>query len=278
METPRHRNSFITSSTPAHKPKMSSSVITAAISEERLDNEKLEQKPAKKGPAPPPPQYSPPVKKQRSVSDTVSPPSYNTVVNGGEVIDNIDNPVTPIKNITKDIMSDVSVNNKEYNNEGPESIVENESVDTLEDSDDDDLSPEKDRVLQMLDSVIQEQEESCLGGEILSDEEGEERLKTPEVVSVQSPPPPEQDDDPICISSSSSSNSSAASSSSSTSSPPSPVQLSSTDSEEKVSSPASNHLLSPRPTSISPGASRPETPKSSKSSNSLEAATILPCL
>ena len=280
METPRHRNSFITpsSSIPVmNKTKLSNAINT--IAEEKLDNDKKEsdkdQKPNKKGPAPPPPQYSPPVKKQRSVSDTVSPPSYNTVVNGGEVIDNIDNPVTPIKNITKDIMSDVSVNNKEYNNEGPESIVENESVDTLEDSDDDDLSPEKDRVLQMLDSVIQEQEESCLGGEILSDEEEEERLKTPEVVSVQSPPPPEQDDDPICISSSSSSTSSAASSSS-TSSPPSPVQHSSADSEEKVSSPASNHLLSPRPTSISPGASRPETPKSSKSSNSLEAATTSP--
>ena len=126
--------------------------------------------------------------------------------------------------------------------------------DTLVDGEDDDLSPEKDRVLQMLDSVIQEQEESCLGGDILSDEEEDQRLKTPE---------PEEE--PICISSSSSSSAAVVSSSStssvSTSSPSSPVH-------QDVSS-----HLSPRPTSISPGESRPETPKSSKSGHSLPSAT-----
>ena len=142
METPRHRNSFITSSTPV-KAKTSASAIPAAISEERLDNEKLEQKPAKKGPAPPPPQYSPPAKKQRSVSDVA--PVSNTTMNGDHR-DHTDHvvPVTPVIHNTS-VISDKEVS------------VESESGDTLVDSEDEDLSPEKDRVLQMLDSVIQEQ-------------------------------------------------------------------------------------------------------------------------
>ena len=159
--------------------------------------------------------------------------------------------------------------------------MESESGDTLVDSEDEDLSPEKERVLQMLDSVIQEQEESCLGGDITedSDEEAEARLHTPEPASAaaQSPPPAEHDDEPICISSSSTSTlSSAASSSSSTSSPSSPVQHPATPLEDQCAPASASHLLSPRPTSISPGASRPDTPKSSKSSSSAAAATTSP--
>ena len=270
METPRHRNSFITSSTPV-KPKQSSSVITAAISEEKLDNEKLDQKPTKKGPAPPPPQYSPPLKKQRSVSDVVPALASNTTVNGAH-IDHTDN-IIPVRN-------NISVtNDKEAN---VDSLVESESGDTLVDSEDEDLSPEKDRVLQMLDSVIQEQEESFVGGEITSDDEEEkeeavQRPASPVSSKLKSASPVEQDDEPICISSSSTSTlSSAESSSSSTeaaSSPSSPVQH--PDSTE-VSLPqsASKPVLSPRPTSISPGASRPETPQSTPSTSSLPAPSV----
>ena len=262
METPRHRNSFITSSTPAHKPKMSSSVITAAISEERLDNEKLEQKPAKKGPAPPPPQYSPPVKKQRSVSDVA--PVSNTM--NGDHRDLTDHvvPVTPV------------ISDKEVS-------MESESGDTLVDSEDEDLSPEKDRVLQMLDSVIQEQEESFVG-EITSDdeedkeEEPEQRTASPAPSKPESSSSVDQDDEPICISSSSTSTlSSGESSSSSTeaaSSPSSPVQQPSVNAEITLPQSNSKQVLSPRPTSISPGASRPETPQSSPSTASLPAPSV----
>ena len=59
-------------------------------------------------------------------------------------------PVTPVIHNTS-VISDKEVS------------VESESGDTLVDSEDEDLSPEKDRVLQMLDSVIQEQEESFVG-------------------------------------------------------------------------------------------------------------------
>ena len=269
METPRHRNSFITSSTPV-KAKMSSTAIPA-ISEERLDNEKLEQKPAKKGPAPPPPQYSPPTKKQRSVSDVV--PASNKTVNGDHH-DHTDNvlPVTPVINNT------LVINDKEIS---IDSVVESESGDTLVDSEDEDLSPEKDRVLQMLDSVIQEQEESFVG-EITSDdeedkEEPEQRTTSPVPSKPESSSSVDQDDEPICISSSSistlSSGESSSSSTEAASSPSSPVQHPEA-AEVTLPQSASHPVLSPRPTSISPGASRPETPQSSPSTASLPAPSI----
>ena len=248
MQTPTHRNSFVASSTPVQlKSKLSSTI--SPISEERLESERSDQKP-RKGPAPPPPQYSPPPqKRQRSVSDIVP----NTTRVNGEVFSadhDEDEPVTPVRNIANELKNDVH----------HEETVESESGDTLVDDsdDDDDLSPEKERVLQMLDSVIQEQEESFTGAVSDTEETEEQRLETPEVTDHQ-PTPPEHDDEQICISTSSSS------SSATSSSPSSPVQQSSsetTESEERVGSPVVTHL-SARPTSISPGESRPETPRSS---------------
>ena len=225
METPKHKNSFITPSIPV-KNKISLN-FPPPIYEDVANNEK--ELKSKKGPAPPPPKYSPPTKRSKSVIE-------NRVVEG----DHLDN-VSPAKDfITSN--GDVTVTSSK-----------SESGTSLVDTDEeDDLSPEKDRVLQMLDSVIQEQEESCIS----TDDEPEER---PE--SSLSPQSSEQGEVHISTASPSSTSSSTASASSPISSPPSPVQLEVPEKTESI------NLLSPRPTSISPGASRPETPKSSKSSS-----------
>ena len=266
MQTPTHRNSFISASTPVPlKTKISAAI--GPISEEKADPEPEAGLKRTKGPAPPPPQTTPPPsKQQRSVSEAAAP--------GGR--DGAESPV--LASVRGGGQGEAGLHTQA---EAADSLVESESGDTLVDSEDEDLSPEKERVLQMLDSVIQEQEESCLGGDLTedSDEEAEARLHTPEPASAaaQSPPPAEQDDEPICISSSSTSTlSSAASSSSSTSSPSSPVQHPATPLEDQCAPASASHLLSPRPTSISPGASRPDTPKSSKSSSSAAAATTSP--
>ena len=236
LQTPKHKNSFITPNPVKNKISLN---FPPPIYEDAIKDEKIEkeQKP-KKGPAPPPPQYSPPAKRPKSVGET----RESRVADG----DHLDN-VTPVK----ENCSVLSVNGDVTYSETPE----NGSVGAETNTDDeDDLSPEKERVLQMLDSVIQEQEESC----ILTDEEPDERPASS--ISQHSPDP---DEAQICLSSSSaaSESSSTASASSPVSSPPSSVQAETPEKTEKLS------LLSPRPTSISPGASRPETPKSSKSSS-----------
>ena len=231
METPKHKNSFITPNPVKNKISLN---FPPPIYEDAINMPSHQEPKPKKGPAPPPPQYSPPTKRPKSVGET-----------RGQEGDHLDN-VTPVK-----ISSPAHVNGDVTTSEDAES----ESASTVANTDDeDDLSPEKDRVLQMLDSVIQEQEESC----ILTDDEQEERPES--TISQQSP---DVDEAQICLSSSSaaSSSSSTASASSPVSSPPSSVQAETPEKSEKLT------LLSPRPTSISPGASRPETPKSSKSSS-----------
>ena len=158
METPKHKNSFITPSIPV-KNKISLN-FPPPIYEDAIKDEK--ELKSKKGPAPPPPKYSPPTKRSKSLMES-------RVVEG----DHLDN-ISPVKEFTTS-NGDVTV-----------TASESQSGKTLVDTDEeDDLSPEKDRVLQMLDSVIQEQEESC----ILTDDEPEER---PE--SSLSPQSSEQED------------------------------------------------------------------------------------
>ena len=183
----------------------------------QLYSKEIEAKP-KKGPAPPPPKSTPPPSTRPTINlDTT--PTVETVGDSAKEIQ-----VSPVLNLTKEI------GQKEQHEVLSDKLIsESEEVteDVTEDSDseeDDDLSPEKDRVLQMLDSVIQEQEESLIS-------EDDERL---------TPVPTEQEQNYSLHS---------------------PVHKSPVPADKQS-------LLSTRPTSISPGASRPETPKS-LSSNSL---------
>ena len=175
----------------------------------QLYSKEIEAKP-KKGPAPPPPKSTPPPSTRPTINlDTT--PTVETVGDSPKEI-----PASPVLNLTKEIGQ-----KEQYEVLSDKLISESEEVteDSVCDSEeDDDLSPEKDRVLQMLDSVIQEQEESLIS-------EDDERL---------TPVPSEQEQNYSLHS---------------------PVHKSPVPADKQS-------LLSTRPTSISPGASRPETPKS----------------
>merc|ERR1712242_571118 len=112
-----------------------------------------------------------------------------------------------------------------------------------EDSDDDlRFSPEKDRVLQMLDSVIQEQEESYIG-DVLSDEEEDNQLTSSPTVAGSHHSPPPSHLSPPCSPSLSSDHTS-----------PSPPPFPHSQTAPALAFTPPKNLL-PRPTSISPGAS-----------------------
>jgi len=222
LETPLHKNSFIPSSKPPP-------VLEEPVQETKSEPPKSDKlteinkrvsvtgKDKKKAPAPPPPVQ--PNKRPLSLVDstntdnqtqddrphsslclteTGSAASPNKREKGdGEM-------VSPVRNLSKEI----AIVNMEEERDG--------------------WSPEKDRALQMLDTAIQEAEDS-IGP--LSDEEDEPALPPPpETVLARSPSPPFPD-------------------------PPPPL----TDMSPMSSPPPSRSLLA-RPTSISPGASRPSTP------------------
>merc|ERR1719232_1545520 len=131
--------------------------------------------------------------------------------------------------------------------------AEEAEVSEEEDSDDDlRFSPEKDRVLQMLDSVIQEQEESYIG-DVLSDEEEDNQLTSSPTVAGSHPSPPPSHLSPPCSPSLSSDHTS-----------PSPPPFPHSQTAPALAFTPPKNLL-PRPTSISPGASRPATPRSANS-------------
>jgi len=297
LQTPTHKNSFITSSTPApQKPKISQSIPSQpSIAEEKtapeteLQISEREQK-SKKGPAPPPPAASP-LKRPRSTSGTSPPasPRPQREKGDGEM-------ESPIKSLTatlvdqksKDLIADSVISSSDPppyhlvvgSDQSDLTSVSSHHSDTLpapgslspatsshsqvlgtetgsevdSDDDDDDLrfSPEKDRVLQMLDSVIQEQEESYIG-EVLSDEEEDNQLlSSPAGHSSHHSPPPSHLSPPASPSLSSDHTS------------PSPPPFPHSQTAPSLAFTPPKNLL-PRPTSISPGASRPTTPKSTNS-------------
>jgi len=299
LQTPTHKNSFITSSTPApQKPKISQS-IPPSIAEEKtipeteiqpppyneIQNSEREQK-SKKGPAPPPPAVSP-LKRPRSNSESSAPSSPRPqrekgdgemeapVINLSSTLvdqkskDIIKESVITAKSVVSDktsLSSDLRLSPTSDHTDclptagslspAPSShsqVVETETGSEV-DSEDDDLrfSPEKDRVLQMLDSVIQEQEESYIG-DVLSDEEEDNQLSnSPAGHSSHHSPPPSHLSPP---------NSPSLSSDHTSPSPP-PFPHSQTAPALAFTPPKN---LLPRPTSISPGASRPTTPRSTNS-------------
>merc|ERR550519_3011175 len=119
METPKHKNSFITPSIPV-KNKISLN-FPPPIYEDAINTEK--ELKSKKGPAPPPPKYSPPTKRSKSVTE-------NRVVEG----DHLDN-ISPVKEFTTS-NGDVTVT-------ASESVVETGSGQTLvlvDTDEEDDLS------------------------------------------------------------------------------------------------------------------------------------------
>jgi len=308
LQTPTHKNSFLSTSTPApQKPKVSQSIpVPPAIVEEKSSTETdlqvadREQK-SKKGPAPPPPAAS---KRPRSISD-ISPPasprpqrekgdgemekpiksltaafidqkSKDMIKESVITSNKLPDPESHVFNATSDLSDQGSINSetrltptREVSDAFPAKdslspVLSNDShnvepetsqIVKSDDEEDDDLrfSPEKDRVLQMLDSVIQEQEESYIG-EVLSDEEEDNQLlMDPNDQGVHHSPPPNQFSPPHTPSPSSSEHTS-----------PSPPPFPNTQTGPPISLAAPINLL-PRPTSISPGASRPTTPRSSNS-------------
>jgi len=304
LQTPAHKNSFVTSSTPApQKPKISQS-IPPSIAEERppaseteLQTSDREQK-SKKGPAPPPPASSP-VKRPRSPSGTSPPvsPRPQREKGDGEM-------ESPVKSLSanfvdqksKDLMTESVITNSaedpppyhiavgssdqsdhasvnsdlrlsptsntsesfpaaESGSPALSSHDQAEEAEVSEDEDSDDdlrFSPEKDRVLQMLDSVIQEQEESYIG-DVLSDEEEDNQLTSSPTVAGSHPSPPPSHLSPPCSPSLSSDHTS-----------PSPPPFPHSQTAPALAFTPPKNLL-PRPTSISPGASRPTTPRSTNS-------------
>jgi len=304
LQTPAHKNSFVTSSTPApQKPKISQS-IPPSIAEERppaseteLQTSEREQK-SKKGPAPPPPASSP-VKRPRSPSGTSPPvsPRPQREKGDGEM-------ESPVKSLSanfvdqksKDLMTESVITNSaedpppyhiavgssdqsdhtsvnsdlrlsptsntsesfpaaESGSPALSSHGQTEEAEVSEDEDSDDdlrFSPEKDRVLQMLDSVIQEQEESYIG-DVLSDEEEDNQLTSSPTVAGSHPSPPPSHLSPPCSPSLSSDHTS-----------PSPPPFPHSQTAPALAFTPPKNLL-PRPTSISPGASRPTTPRSTNS-------------
>jgi len=294
LETPTHKNSFITSSsTPApQKPKISQSIPPSiaeekpAVSESDLQISEREQK-SKKGPAPPPPAPSP-VKRPRSPSGSTPPASPRPRREKGD--GEMESPVkslsaTLVDQKSKDLLTE-SVLSSPYQLSDQSEVtsvnsdlrlsptsntsdtfpavspalsnhsqaVETEEGSEEENSDDDDLrfSPEKDRVLQMLDSVIQEQEESYIG-DVLSDEEEDNQLtSSPSGAGSHHSPPPSHLSPPVSPSPSSDQTS------------PSPPPFPHSQTTPALAFTPPKNLL-PRPTSISPGASRPTTPRSTTS-------------
>jgi len=300
LQTPTHKNSFITSSTPApQKPKISQSIpqsIPPSIAEEKTIPEteiqisEREQK-SKKGPAPPPPAASP-LKRPRSTSESSAPSSPRPQREKGDgemeapvinlastLVDQKSKDIFKESVITTTSVASVSSSDKisvssdmrlSPTSDQPDclppagslspapsshsQVVETETGTDDDYEDDDDLrfSPEKDRVLQLLDSVIQEQEESYIG-DVLSDEEEDNQFSnSPAGHSSHHSPPPSHVSPPISPSLSSDHTS------------PSPPPFPHSQTAPALAFTPPKNLL-PRPTSISPGASRPTTPRSTNS-------------
>jgi len=299
LQTPTHKNSFITSSTPApQKTNISPIAEEKAAPETELQISEREQK-SKKGPAPPPPAASP-IKRPRSISGSSPPVSPRPQREKGD--GEMESPVkslsaTLVDQKSKDMLVDTVITEKPGDQSPPAYQVSvssdqsevgsvssdtrlspiSDSTDTFPvpgftspalsshsqavetepgsdvDSDDDmRFSPEKDRVLQLLDSVIQEQEESYIG-EVLSDEEEDNQFtSSPADNSSHHSPPPSHLSPPAspCLSSDHTS--------------PSPPPFPHSQTAPSLAFTPPKNLL-PRPTSISPGASRPTTPRSTNS-------------
>eukprot|EP00092_Neocalanus_flemingeri_P056366 GFUD01066806.1.p1 GENE.GFUD01066806.1~~GFUD01066806.1.p1 ORF type:complete len:1751 (+),score=481.79 GFUD01066806.1:294-5546(+) len=299
LQTPTHKNSFITSSTPApQKQKISQTIPPPPIAEEKPIPEteiQISEQKSKKGPAPPPPAVAAsPIKRPRSISESSAPASPRPQREKGD--GEMEAPIqslssTLVDQKSKDLIKESVITTKSVASDksslssdprlsptsdhddclptagslSPAPSSHSQAVETETgsevDSEDDDMrfSPEKDRVLQMLDSVIQEQEESYIG-DVLSDEEEDNQLSSSPAghSSHHSPPPSQISPPPSHLSPPKSP------SLSSDHTSPSPPPFPHSQTAPALAFTPPKNLL-PRPTSISPGASRPTTPRSSNS-------------
>lgn len=223
LETPLHKNSFI----PTSKPPPVQEEPLLETKSEPPKSEKLTEvqkrvsvtgKDKKKAPAPPPPVQS--NKRPLSLVDSTNTDNNQTPD---------DRPHSSLCLTDTSLQSVQSADKREKGDGEMVSPVRNLSKEIVNmEEERDGWSPEKDRALQMLDTAIQEAEDS-IGP--LSDEDDEPALPPPpETVLARSPSPPFPD-------------------------PPPPL----TD-ISPLSSPQPSRSLLARPTSISPGASRPSTP------------------
>jgi len=263
LETPQHKNSFITStgvSAPVSGSK-SGTPLNTPIEEDPHEEEaeggglghlppsyeevvQGEPKNRMKGPAPPPPKALVPVREKgdgfTEEDSSVSPPACNL----SKVLEERNSNQMPPQN-TPEIHPEEDT--MEVDSQKAASPIDNEVAEEadMDEEEDEDVrfSPEKDLALQMLDSVIQEQEES---------------------IRIDS-----EDTDSDCIPSAPSSPLACSAPEFDSGASPSPPPFPQTS-----PSPPPAPLVA-RPTSISPGASRPTSP-SSQEHQSFVNTSLLP--